>query len=224
MSGRRVLVVSTVVVIVLGLAFGVSRGLAYLGFPDPLDMFRPSISDVLDGRVAKADPTFRIDRMNAFAAGLEAAGVHQDASSLALRCEEGHYNLDERDGFRFHCQVEYLGYHGWSGDYAAGAQALSAAIPSECSVTREAPSTAAPLDSSPSTGALYDCPGWGTVSLRFYSTRYLSEHSEWLVGYACDGLERCKRNPDADEVGKALEGYDWYATIYVTKIYYEEPR
>ncbi len=224
MAGRRVLVVSTVVVIVLGLAFGVSRGLAYLGFPDPLDMFRPSISDVLDGRVAKADPAFRIDRMNAFAAGLEAAGVHQDASSLALRCEEGQDGLTVRDPYRLRCQVEYVGYHGWSGDFAAGAQAVMAAIPPECVVTREATSPRAPAPGARNSGPIYGCPSWGDVGLQFASTTGLSTHPNWLDGYTCDGLERCKRNPDADEVEKALEGYDWLATIYVTKIYYEDPR
>jgi len=162
--------------------------------------------------------------MNAFAAELEAAGVHQDSSSLALRCEDGKDSLETRDTYRFRCQVEYVGYHGWSGDFAAGAQALIAAIPPECGGASEATLARAPSTDSRSSGPRYVCPSWGGVGLNFGSTSGLSTHLSWLDWFSCDSLERCKRNPSADEVYQALKGYDWYATIYVTKIYYEDPR
>lgn len=202
--------------------YAVDRASVALIGAGPLDIFRPSTENVLDGRVGNAGRLEAIEVVNA-QLGLARPGATTEVGRQGDSwCVEGQNNWKVHDGYRLRCGVTGRLYSGWSGDFESVRTAARQSLGTSCAGPDYPRTTWVPEPGAPTTMEDYNCTGGVTISLVFASTASLSS-SDSLVDQGGDSASgRHISGMSGAEVIESAARYQWLAVAVISKVYYQD--
>lgn len=193
-----------------------------LGVDPFFEWARPTMADVLDGRVANGERLAGLREVSELSERLNDEDVARVGEIEWTVCGRGQNNFKVHDGFRLNCEARLVSYLAWSGDYKSTAEAVNARIEVECPYVQLAPVPRPPVPGAPTTVAIYQCPNSMTVIVHYESAEQLSVSDSVLsVGETSTSARRIAGSSPS-ELSQELLQYQWFARIAVAQTYYED--
>lgn len=193
-----------------------------LGVDPFFEWARPTMADVLDGRVANGERLAAISQVSDLSRELRTDSASSIGETVWTSCEQGQNNYKVHDGFRLSCAASAASYLAWSGEYEDMAIAVRDRIAGKCPTLELDPGPQSPIGGAPTTVAIYRCSDQARVWVTFASAqRSIVPISDFLVGETTEQSRRIS-GPSSDELLRSLSEYQWLAWITVGQTYYED--
>lgn len=220
---RPVFVAIVVAVSMVGGLFLAGRVLVLVGGVDPFfEWARPTMADVLDGRVVNGERLAAISQVSDLSRELRTDGASSISETVWTSCEQGQNNYKVHDGFRLSCAASAASYLAWSGEYEDVAIAVRDRIAGKCPTLELDPGPQWPIGGAPTTMAIYRCSDQVRVWATFASAqRSIVPISDFLVGETTEQSRRIS-GPSSDELLRDLSEYQWFALIIAGQTYFED--
>lgn len=220
---RRALVAVLVLVLLAAGLFAADRvSTAFLdhGLLEPP---KPTMADVLDGRVANAERLDAISAMSELSRGLTVEGVTPVAKTVGAACVEGQNSWKRRDGYRLSCWVDVKSVQAWSGDYADAAAAIHEALASECPAGTLPPHDLhEPAKGEATTVVEYVCSESTSVFVYFAPTQGITSSSRYFPLAEATGSSRYISGPPPSAIVEVVSSYQWFAVIDARRAFFQD--
>lgn len=223
MKKRRNRVVALVVGLCLLLAAGVlavDRVSSVMFDHGLFEAARPSMSDVLDGRVADPERQAALQAVDSYADALNISGVSQVAAQSATWCREGQNNWKRQDGYRLSCDAVAISFLAWSGDFERVQRSVRAELAGKCGAPVGSLDNRRPIPGEPTTVEEYECDSGLTLRMNFDTPVDVDQIELSLA--ADSNSSRHVSGPSPEDMPAKLAPYKWFALVRVSKTFYED--
>lgn len=183
---------------------------------------KPTVADVLDGRVADAERRAAISEMTGLSREFVVDGVTPVAEVVWTFCVEGQNSWKRQDGYRLQCAADVVSYRAWSGEFADTAAKIRARVASVCPGVTLSPDVHEPPPGYPTSVSRYECDQRTFVLVKFSTTSGMSaSYPSLSIGETSDTARRVS-GPSSTELFTSLSGYQWFAVVSSRRIYFED--
>lgn len=216
------MVVAGILLVLLAGLFVVDRTIHAVFGGGLFEAPRPSMSDVLNGRVASTELLAALREAEAYGQGFQAKGARRVAEQSVITCSLGQNNWKVHDGYRLRCSAVVLLFLAWSGDYGQVRDAVRADVTKSCSGPALDVSDDPPSPRAPTTVEEYECGQDRTVAVEFASTEGISE-ADTLVNQAFDSdHSRRISGSSPAELVDGLIPHTWVARLRIKNVFFED--
>lgn len=226
---RRLAIAAITTVAALGAAVLLldRASVALLG-EGPLDAFRPTITDILDGRTANSHRLAAIDQVVSGTIDLVTIPrMRTYGPQVYTFCSEGQNNWKVHQGYRLSCRAQSYRFIAWDGDFDDGrARILDHLRAAGCVPDREYWTNA---PQKPTTGYWQDewppfACGGNSLYLTWANGRLLPHSADsHPIGEIFDQDDiRTIVSADGDQLMTTLSGVDWFVFVNTTTEFYRD--
>lgn len=220
--GRVALVVVAALVVALAGIFVVDRTADAVFGRGLFEAPKPSMSDVLNGRVAGAERLAALGEAEAYARGFQVKDVTRVGGQSMITCSLGQNNWKVHDGYRLRCGAAVTSFLAWSGEYGQVRDAVRAEVAKSCSGPALDVGDDPPSPRVPTTAEEYECGQGRRIVLKFALPRSLLT-TDTLVNQGVDSdSSRYISGPSPDELVDSLAPYKWVAYLRIDNVFFED--
>lgn len=223
-SRPRIALSIAIASLVIGVGlFAVDRLMVAVVGTGPLTILRPSIADVLDGRVANAEREAAIASVDEWLDGIDLPGATSVGRQDDTYCRTGDNNWKVHDGYRLLCSANGRVYSSWSGDFGGVRNRAEESLTTACSDPVTEPVHLTPGPTAPIDGGRWQCPGGVTITLTFATSVGLSADDRILDHGSCAEDMRCPAGgTSSTQLQEYLLPQKWFVVHDISNTFYKD--